>query len=126
MARKKSEAHIYSARMNPINPEEKAVMEIITKYGGQGISFKDMVLEAFLEREGFTPGLFQREPQAQGVGLEDMEGLLKSFAGEIIGQLKQIGFRAGTGGESNEADDNAEKISANLARGFMQRRKGNG
>lgn len=126
MAREKSKAHIYSARMNPINPEEKAVMEIITKYGLKGISFKDMVLEAFLEREGFTPGLFQREPQAHnGLGIDDMETLLKSFAGEIIGQLKQIGFRAGTGSESNEADENAEQISANLARGFMQRRKGN-
>lgn len=124
MGRKKSEAKIFSARLNPINPEEKTVMEMIERYGKESITFKDMVLEAFLEREGFTPGLFQREPQAHGVDRDDLETMLKSFAREIIGELKIAGIRTGTGG-GGEIDDNAEQISANLARGFMQRRKSN-
>lgn len=124
MARKKSEAKIFSARLNPINPEEKAVMDMIAKYGTQRITFKDMVLEAFLEREGFTPDLFQREPQAAGVDRDDIEELLKSFAQDIIQELKAVGVHAGTGGVGG-VDDNSDQISANLARGFMQRRKGN-
>lgn len=124
MAREKSKARIFSARLNPINPEEKTVMEMIERYGKESITFKDMVLEAFLEREGFTPQLFQREPQTNGVDRDDMETMLKAFAREIIGELKAAGVRAGAGG-GGEIDDNAEQISANLARGFMQRRKGN-
>ena len=124
MARAKSQAEIYSARLNPINPEEAAVIEIIKKHRQPGLCFKDMVVEAFLEREGFEPYLFQREPQAQAIDRDDIEELLRQFAADIIGQLKTGGFRAGNAHISEETDDNAQEITANLARGFMARRKG--
>lgn len=113
---KTSKAIIKSARLNPINPEDKAALDIIKKLEKQGYSFKQIVVDAVLLADGRTPEMFAKTADTQGV-LSRMETLLEQFAQEIIHSRPQGGI-----GIPDEPGEDTH-FAKNFAQAFLQRQQ---
>lgn len=115
--RKTSKAIIKSARLNPINPEDKAALDIIKKLEKQGYSFKQIAVDAILHRNGYTPDMFSKTGDPQGL-FAQIETLLEQFAQEII-------HSKSTGGVSITPDDEGDdtRLARNFAQGFLNRQR---
>lgn len=131
-----------SARFNREHDQDRAALEIIKYWDGQGYSFKELVTDRIIRGENVDPVAFKKGefphqkpatvdeirelleqmPQS-GITLADVQKLLESFADEIIRHLKKSGGRSR---DTIEDDDDGETVSAfakNFARGFMQRQR---
>lgn len=118
MARKKtSQAVIKSVRLNPINEHERAVLEIIDQLESEEYNFKQIVVDAILRANGYTPEMFAR-PFPNDI-LGHLERMLEQFAHEIIQATQNMRG----GGRYVEDEGETTSFAQNFARSFIDRQR---
>lgn len=124
---KTSNAKIYTARLNPINPQEKAVMEIIESHKGQ-YNFKQVIVDAILRCSGFTPEMFAptRDQQTTAIinGLsKEIEGHLSHIVQQILNDLRESGVSMPAHIDDKPDDDSISPFAMNFAKGYLKRQQ---
>lgn len=124
MPRKPSEAVIKSARLNPINAQEKDALEIIEELEAQGYSFKEIVVDAILRADGRTPEMYPPNTQNTAtVILGQLEQMFAQFAQEIISQVKRGGGQPVQDDTEEDADGRPSPFAKSFAKSYVERQR---
>lgn len=118
MARQKtSEARIYTARLNPINPHEREAIQVIERWKQEGCNFKQLIVDRILRGEGYKPEMFDTET-GEPVTAQKLEALLNSFADEIVRHSKN---RTVVPQDNDEDEGEDSAFTRNFTRGYLRR-----
>lgn len=115
---KTSQAEIYHARLNPINPEEAIALEYIRAAEGNGINFKQVVVDAINARAGATPEMFARNGGIVEYA-KSTEAMFKQFAEQLIAELRQSGGIQMNNPQS--AEEPVSRFAKSFASGLRKR-----
>lgn len=115
---KTSQAVIKTARLNPIHPTEREVLQILNKLSEQGYKFKDVIVDAVLRADGKTPEMFAKDSATPGL-------LNADYIHQLVTQaVKEAIKEANLGGPEEDNDDSqTTSFARNFAQGFMARQK---
>ncbi len=130
MARPKtSKRKVLSVSLNPINPAEARVMEIIDAWAEQNVTLKDWVVDRMLRDDGATPERYAPALNADAIAASlagSLEDMFHAFAVELI---EAIGERAAGVpvsmpiDEVDEGEEAAEEFAAQFTNSFLARRR---
>lgn len=122
---KTSQAVIKTARLNPVNPEEKRALDHLRKMERQGYNFKQVIVDAINYREGATPEMFTRDDRDPMAAMEQkIERLFSQLASELVAKIGNGEVRLSESLEEDEArDDGVSAFTKNFARGLFQRQE---
>lgn len=122
---KTTQARHYTARLNPINPQEKRIMEVIEYWQNQGVNFKQLVVDRLSRVDlELTPELFAKDNSMHNLSLEDV---LQQYSDYLLDELRTQGFTSPTRAQTDDSDDDSEgdngAFSRNLMSGFLARKR---
>lgn len=124
MANTEHGVHI-SFRWHDSDEYEARAIQIYRQLIEDGYTPRQIFSEALLRAEGYTPEMFRQQnadPNASRL-INRMEDLFTDFAKEMLGKLEQAGVQARQSSTTEESADDDE-YARNIARGFMNRRRG--
>lgn len=122
---KTSRAVIKTARLNPINPEEKRALDHLRKMERQGFNFKQVVVDAINYRDGATPEMFTHDDHDPMTLMEQkIERLFSQLAAELVSKIGNGEVRLSDSLEEDASrDDGVSAFTRNFARGLLQRQE---
>jgi hypothetical protein len=117
---KTSQAVHKTARLNPINPLERRVLEVILYWEGKGINFKQLVVDRLSRVDlELTPEIFAKDSALHGLSIESV---LQQYSEYLLDELRKQGFSTPMQSTPQEDADNGT-FSQNLASGFLARKR---
>lgn len=123
MARQKtSRAEFYTARLNPIHPEEAKAIEFIERHERNGYNFKQIIVDAINRAEGVTPEMFAKDSNTQ---LASIGNLLEEKLREFAHQLLSNGAISLSSPEEVK-QEHVTKFTRNFVKGLQQRQQSSG
>lgn len=114
---KTSKADVISIRLNPIHPEQKKVMDIISEKTERGATLKDIFVTAMLRYGHYEPTTFLND---QALHEERLAKLLAEAVVAAIGDVRQ---RPALLADDDENGGEVSRYAQNLARGLLSRRQ---
>lgn len=112
-----SQAKYYSARFNPrTSSEDKETLAIIQRLEAEGWNFKQIVQDAILRVQGFTPEMFAG--QTTNV---DLESLLEMVANRILERIGDVRAQP----QADEPEELTE-FARQFAQSYQQRNRRKG
>lgn len=130
MARPKtSKRKVISVSLNPINPAEARVMELIDAWAEENVTLKEWVVDRMLRDDGATPERYTPQFNADAIAASvagSLEEMFHAFAVELIAA---IGERAAGSPvpmpveEVEEDEEAATEFAAQFTNSFLARRR---
>lgn len=129
MREKTSQARILSARFNPINEQDKEVLNLLDQ---SGKPFKKFVSDTALSMAGYTPHDFANERAKNGTmaildRLEtmsiQMDSLMAQMTQDLIDKLQESGkfIKTRHDDDDDKDDSGISNFARNFGRSFLER-----
>ena len=117
-------SRVISARLHPENEEEKRALNILEKKIKEGYSVRQIITDALIRADGYTPEMFSG---SISVSQGQLERTLEDFADYILQQISEKGFSVQSKVDEKPSPfDNSEQdtdVMRNMAAGYLNRRK---
>ena len=118
------QSRVIAARLHPDNEKERDALKIFDMKRKKGFAARDIITDAILRAEGYTPEMFDGDDTTITQG--QLERTLEDFARYIVEEIQANGVTAGAPNTQKTSpfdDDGDMDVMRNMAAGYLNRRK---